>query len=53
MRKLRPNEILFVKGSVRMGIEVPTGGSFVWLGNSVDPMGFDMLGLEVFEFMAI
>ncbi|KAJ5159057.1 uncharacterized protein N7500_008708 [Penicillium coprophilum] len=28
-RKLRPNEILFVKGSVRIEIEVPTRGSFV------------------------
>ncbi|KAJ6093709.1 hypothetical protein N7499_003040 [Penicillium canescens] len=53
VRKLRPNEILFVKGSVRMGIEAPTGGSFVWLGNSGDPMASDMLGPEVFEFMAI
>ncbi|KAJ6182794.1 hypothetical protein N7485_001436 [Penicillium canescens] len=53
VRKLRPNEILFVKGSVRMGIEVPTRGSFVWLGNSGDLMAFDMLSPEVFEFMAI
>ncbi|KAJ5265395.1 hypothetical protein N7524_006413 [Penicillium chrysogenum] len=28
-RKLRPNEILFVKGSVRIEIEVPTRGSFI------------------------
>lgn len=53
VRKLRPNEILFVKGSVRMEIEVPVGGSFVWQGNSGEPMGLDMLGPEVFEFMAV
>ncbi|KAJ5153980.1 uncharacterized protein N7500_009419, partial [Penicillium coprophilum] len=29
-RKLRPNEILFVKGSVRIEIEVPARGSFIW-----------------------
>ncbi|KAJ5249406.1 hypothetical protein N7524_011722 [Penicillium chrysogenum] len=53
VRKLRRNEILFVKGSVRMEIEVPAEGSFVWQGNSGKPMGRDMLGLEVFEFMAL
>ncbi|KAJ5473993.1 hypothetical protein N7475_003559 [Penicillium sp. IBT 31633x] len=53
MRKLRRNEILYVKGSVRMEIEVPAEGSFVWQGNSGEPMGRDMLGLEVFEFMAL
>lgn len=53
VRKLRPNEILFVKGSVRMKIEIPSGGSFVWQGHSGDPIGFDMLGPEVFEFMTI
>ncbi|CAG8057774.1 unnamed protein product [Penicillium nalgiovense] len=53
VRKLRRNEILFVKGSVRMEIKVPAEGSFVWQGNSGEPMGRDMLGLEVFEFMAL
>ncbi|KAJ6142230.1 hypothetical protein N7497_011329 [Penicillium chrysogenum] len=53
VRKLRRNEILFVKGSVRMEIEVPAEGSFVWQGNSGEPMGRDMLGIEVFEFMAL
>lgn len=53
VRKLRRNEILFVKGSVRIEIEVPAEGSFVWQGNSGEPMGRDMLGLEVFEFMAL
>ncbi|KAJ6136801.1 hypothetical protein N7497_012354 [Penicillium chrysogenum] len=52
-RKLRPNEILFVKGSVRMEIEVPAGGSFAWQGNSGAPMGPDMYGPEVFEFMTV
>ncbi|KXG46488.1 uncharacterized protein PGRI_053440 [Penicillium griseofulvum] len=51
MRKLQPNEILFVKGPVRMRIEVPAKGSFVWQGNSGKPMGLDMFGPEVFEFM--
>lgn len=50
-RKLQLNEILFVKGSVRMGIEVPAGGSFVWEGHSGEPMGRDMFGGEVFKFM--
>lgn len=53
MRKLRPNEILFIKGSVRMEIDVPAGGSFVWQGNSGEPMGLDMFGPEVFEFMVV
>ncbi|OQE10128.1 hypothetical protein PENFLA_c001G10950 [Penicillium flavigenum] len=53
IRKLLRNEILFVKGSVRMELEVPAGGSFVWQGNSGEPMGPDMLGPEVFEFMAL
>ncbi|KAJ6159377.1 hypothetical protein N7497_003914 [Penicillium chrysogenum] len=53
VRKLRRNEILFVKGSVRMEIEVPSGGSFVWQGNSGEPMGRDIHRLEVFEFMAL
>ncbi|KAJ5330560.1 hypothetical protein N7476_000343 [Penicillium atrosanguineum] len=52
-RKLRPNEILFVKGSVMMEIEIPSKGGFVWQGNSGDPMGFDMIGPKVFEFMTI
>lgn len=52
-RKLRPNEILFVKGSVRMEIEVPAGGSFVWQGSTGAPMGPDMYGPEVFEFMTV
>ncbi|KAJ5517487.1 hypothetical protein N7527_009047 [Penicillium freii] len=53
VRKLRRNEILFVKGSVRMEIEVPSGGSFVWQGNSGKPMGRDIHRLDVFEFMAL
>ncbi|CAG8084146.1 unnamed protein product [Penicillium nalgiovense] len=52
-RKLRPNEILFVKGSVRMEIEVPARGSFVWQGNTGALMGPDMYGPEVFEFMTV
>ncbi|KAJ6126421.1 hypothetical protein N7523_002033 [Penicillium sp. IBT 18751x] len=52
-RKLQPNQILFVKGSVRMEIEIPSEGGFVWQGNSDGPMGVDMLGSEVFEFMMI
>lgn len=52
-RKLRPTEILFVKGTVRMEIEIPSKGGFVWQGNSDVPMGVDMLGPEVFEFMKI
>lgn len=52
-RKLQPDQILFVKGSVRMEIEVPSGGSFVWQGNSRDPMGNDILDPDVFEFMTI
>lgn len=53
VRKLRRNEILFVKGSVRIELEVPSRGSFVWQGNSGEPMGRDMLGSDVFEFMAL
>jgi hypothetical protein len=53
VRKLRRNEILFVKGSVRMQMEVPAGGSFVWQGNNGVPMGPDMYGPEIFEFMAV
>lgn len=53
VRKLLPNDILFVKGSVRMEIEIPAGGSFVWQGNRGEPMGLDMLGPEVFPFMKI
>jgi len=52
-RRLRAHEILFVKGSVRMEIEIPAGGSVIWQGNSGDPMGLDMLGEEVFEFMKV
>jgi hypothetical protein len=52
-RKLRPNEILFVKGSVMMEIEIPSKGGFVWQGNSGEPMGLDMLSQDVFEFMKI
>ena len=52
-RKLRRNEILVVKGSVRMKIDVPAEGAFVWQGNSGEPMGLDMLGSEVFGFMAV
>ena len=53
IRKLRRDEILFVRGSIRMEIEVPASGSFVWQGNSGAPMGHDMLGPDVFEFMAV
>jgi hypothetical protein len=53
VRKLMPNDILFVKGSVRIEIEMPAGGSFVWQGNRGEPMGLDMLGPEVFPFMRI
>ncbi|KAJ5752749.1 hypothetical protein N7520_009666 [Penicillium odoratum] len=53
VRKLQPHEILFVKGTIRMEIEMPAGGCFVWQGNSGDPMGYDMLGSEVFEFMMV
>ncbi|KOS37044.1 hypothetical protein ACN38_g12187 [Penicillium nordicum] len=53
VRKLRRNEILFVKGSVRMELNVPTEGSFVWQGHNSEPMGRDMLGSEVFKFMTL
>ncbi|KAJ5655111.1 hypothetical protein N7490_002114 [Penicillium lividum] len=53
VRKLQPHEILFVKGTIRMEIEMPAGGYFVWQGNSGHPMGYDMLGSEVFEFMMV
>lgn len=36
-----------------MEIDVPAGGSFVWQGNSGEPMGLDMFGPEVFEFMVV
>lgn len=36
-----------------MRIEVPSVGSFVLQGNSSEPMGSDMLGPEVFDFMAV
>lgn len=52
-RKLQRNEILFVNGSVRMELEAPAEGSFVWQGHSGEPMGRDILGPEVFEFMAL
>lgn len=53
LRKLLPNDILVVKGSVRMEIEMSAGGSFVWQGNRGEPMGLDVLGPEVFSFMTI
>ncbi|KAJ5642844.1 hypothetical protein N7490_006844 [Penicillium lividum] len=53
MRKLQPHEILFMKGTIRMQIEMPAGGCFIWQGNSGGLMGYDMLGLEVFEFIVV
>ncbi|KAJ5198772.1 uncharacterized protein N7498_007889 [Penicillium cinerascens] len=53
VRKLLPDEILFVKGSVRFKIEIPSGGFFVWQGNSHHIIGSDIHGSEIFEFMAI
>lgn len=53
MRELQPHEILFVKGAIQMKLEIPTGGYFVWQGNSGDPLGYNMLGPEVFEFMMV
>lgn len=53
IRKLQQNEVLFVKGSVMIEIELPARGCFVWQGNSYRPMGFDMVQSGVFEFMKI
>lgn len=53
IRKLQPNEVLLVKGSVMMEIELPAQGCFVWQGNSFRPMGWDMVQTGVFEFMQI
>ena len=53
VRALQSNEILFVKGSVRIRIEVPPGGSFVWQGNSGEPMGNDIKSPGIFPFMKI
>lgn len=53
VRTLWPGEILFVKGSVTIRIKVPSGGSFVWQGNSGEPMGNDIKSPGIFPFMKI
>ena len=53
VRRLKTNEVLFAKGSVWMEIDIPPRGCFVWEGNSADPMGDDIRGSRVFEFMKI
>lgn len=53
VRKLNPTEILFVKGSISMDVDMPSGSSFVWKGHSANSMGLNMLSPRVFPFMSI
>ncbi|KAJ6093821.1 hypothetical protein N7499_003152 [Penicillium canescens] len=51
---LRSNEVLFVRGAVKMVISLPAGGSFVWQGFSEHPWGLDTSSArEAFAFMKI
>lgn len=52
VRKLKPAEILFVKGGVSMDVAIPSGGSFVFQGHSGNSMGLDMLSPKAFPFMS-
>ncbi|KAI1829216.1 hypothetical protein DTO027I6_9884 [Penicillium roqueforti] len=50
---LRSNEVLFVRGALKMEISLPAGGYFVWQGFSEDPWGVDPSASEAFSFMRI
>ena len=50
---LRPNEVLFVRGGVKMEISLPAEAFLVWQGFSEDPWGMDPSAPEAFAFMRI
>ncbi|CAG8148177.1 unnamed protein product [Penicillium nalgiovense] len=47
------NEVLFVRGALKMEISLPAGGSLVWQGFPEDPRGIDPSAPEAFAFMRI
>ncbi|CAG8086370.1 unnamed protein product [Penicillium nalgiovense] len=47
------NEVLFVRGALKMEIALPVGGFLVWQGFSKDPWGIDPSAPEAFAFMRI
>ena len=50
---LRSNEVLFVRGALKMEISLPAGGFLVWQGFSKEPWGMDPSAREAFAFMRI
>ncbi|KAJ5277567.1 hypothetical protein N7534_003635 [Penicillium rubens] len=50
---LRSNEVLFVRGALKMEISLPAGGFIVWQGFSKEPWGMDPSAREAFAFMRI
>ncbi|CAG8882120.1 unnamed protein product [Penicillium nalgiovense] len=50
---LTSNEVLFVRGALKMEISLPAGGFLVWQGFSEDPWGIDPSAPEAFAFMRI
>ncbi|CAG7997774.1 unnamed protein product [Penicillium salamii] len=50
---LRSNEVLFVRGALKMEISLPAGGFLAWQGFSEDPWGMDPSAPEAFAFMKI
>ncbi|CAG8875815.1 unnamed protein product [Penicillium salamii] len=50
---LRSNEVLFVRGALKMEISLPAGGFLAWQGFSEDPWGMDTSAPEAFAFMKI
>ncbi|KAJ5051144.1 hypothetical protein NUH16_011054 [Penicillium rubens] len=50
---LRSNEVLFVRGALKMEIKLPAGGFLVWQGFSKEPWGMDPSAREAFAFMRI
>lgn len=51
--KLRSDEILFVRGGIKMQMSLPAGGCLVWQGFSAEPWGLDPSSSEAFAFMRI
>ncbi|KAJ6168247.1 hypothetical protein N7497_001090 [Penicillium chrysogenum] len=50
---LTSNEVLFVRGALKMEISLPAGGFLAWQGFSEDPWGIDPSAPEAFAFMRI
>ncbi|CAG8122638.1 unnamed protein product [Penicillium nalgiovense] len=50
---LRSNEVLFVRGALKMEISLPAGGFLVWQGFSKEPWGMNPSAREAFAFMRI